>query len=56
MSPQIETKASIGFKASVKDYKLTYYTPEYETKPTDILASFRVTPQLEFHPKKQGLR
>ena len=45
MSPQTETKASVGFKAGVKDYKLTYYTPEYETKDTDILAAFRVTPQ-----------
>jgi len=27
MSPQTETKASVGFKAGVKDYKLTYYTP-----------------------------
>jgi ribulose 1,5-bisphosphate carboxylase large subunit-like protein len=25
----------------VKEYKLTYYTPEYETKDTDILAAFR---------------
>jgi ribulose 1,5-bisphosphate carboxylase large subunit-like protein len=38
MSPQTETKASVGFKAGVKEYKLTYYTPEYETKDTDILA------------------
>ncbi|KAL8145703.1 hypothetical protein AgCh_003739 [Apium graveolens] len=45
MSPQIETKAGVGFKAGVKDYKLTYYTPEYETKDTDILAAFRVSPQ-----------
>uniref|UniRef100_A0A0E0BJS1 Ribulose bisphosphate carboxylase large chain n=1 Tax=Oryza glumipatula TaxID=40148 RepID=A0A0E0BJS1_9ORYZ len=45
MSPQTETKASVGFKAGVKDYKLTYYTPEYETKDTGILAAFRVTPQ-----------
>jgi ribulose-bisphosphate carboxylase large chain len=28
MSPQTETKASVGFKAGVKEYKLTYYTPE----------------------------
>ncbi|KAL6511170.1 hypothetical protein OROMI_034165 [Orobanche minor] len=47
MSPQTETKASVGFKAGVKDkeYKLTYYIPEYKTKDTDILAAFRVTPQ-----------
>ncbi|PHT58582.1 Acetyl-coenzyme A carboxylase carboxyl transferase subunit beta, chloroplastic [Capsicum baccatum] len=42
MSPQTETKASVGFKAGVKEYKLTYYTPEYQTKDTDILAAFRV--------------
>ncbi|KAL7592767.1 hypothetical protein Lser_V15G32017 [Lactuca serriola] len=54
MSPQIETKASVGFKAGLKDYKLTYYTPEYETKDTDILAAFRVTPQLGVPPKEAG--
>jgi hypothetical protein len=36
MSPQTETKASVGFKAGVKEYKLTYYTPEYETKLVSI--------------------
>ncbi|KAG6483617.1 hypothetical protein ZIOFF_060265 [Zingiber officinale] len=45
MSPQTETKASVRFKAGVKDYKLTYYTPDYEVKDTDILVAFRVTPQ-----------
>ena len=59
MSPQTETKASVGFKAGVKDYKLTYYTPEYETKDTEIeiLAALRVTPHStgsSFHPRKQG--
>ncbi|CAN1360813.1 Ribulose bisphosphate carboxylase large chain [Linum perenne] len=54
MSPQTETKASVGFKAGVKDYKLTYYTPEYETKDTDILAAFRVTPQPGVPPEEAG--
>jgi ribulose-bisphosphate carboxylase large chain len=45
MSPQTETKAGVGFKAGVKDYRLTYYTPDYQTKETDILAAFRMTPQ-----------
>ncbi|KAI3969354.1 hypothetical protein MKW92_017583 [Papaver armeniacum] len=45
MSPQTETKAGVGFKAGAKDYKLTYYTHDYETKDTDILAAFRVTLQ-----------
>jgi hypothetical protein len=38
MSPQTETKASVGFKAGVKEYKLTYYTPEYETKDFTMTA------------------
>ncbi|KAK8292409.1 hypothetical protein V6Z12_D06G120900 [Gossypium hirsutum] len=46
MSPQTETKASVGFESGVKEYKLTYYTPEYEVKDTDFLEAFRVTPQL----------
>ncbi|MED6139596.1 hypothetical protein PIB30_085356 [Stylosanthes scabra] len=54
MSPQTETKASVGFKAGVKDYKLNYYTPEYETKDTDILAAFRVTPQPGVPPEEAG--
>src|SRR5437763_10355813 len=45
MSPQTETKAGVGFKAGVKDYRLTYYTPDYQTLDTDILAAFRMTPQ-----------
>nr|AAD27565.1 hypothetical protein [Sorghum bicolor] len=49
-----ETKASVGFKADVKDYKLTYYTPEYKTKDTNILAAFRVTPQLGVPPEEVG--
>ncbi|THU42105.1 hypothetical protein C4D60_Mb00t12490 [Musa balbisiana] len=54
MSPQTETKASVGFKAGVKDYKLTYYTPDYEVKDTDILAAFRVTPQPGVPPEEAG--
>lgn len=54
MSPQTETKASVGFKAGVKEYKLNYYTPEYETKDTDILAAFRVTPQPGVPPEEAG--
>uniref|UniRef100_A0A6N2KM81 Ribulose bisphosphate carboxylase large chain n=3 Tax=Mesangiospermae TaxID=1437183 RepID=A0A6N2KM81_SALVM len=56
MSPQTETKTGVGFKAGVKDYKLTYYTPEYETKDTDILAAFRVTPQPGVPPEEAGPR
>ena len=46
MSPQTQTKASVGFKAGVKDYKLNYYT--------DILAAFRVTPQPGVPPEEAG--
>jgi ribulose-bisphosphate carboxylase large chain len=31
MAPQTETKAGTGFKAGVKDYRLTYYT-DYQVK------------------------
>ncbi|MBA0696723.1 hypothetical protein Goari_003253 [Gossypium aridum] len=34
-----------SIKLVLKEYKLTYYT-QYEVKDTDILATFRVTPQL----------
>lgn len=45
MSPQTETTTKSGFKAGVKDYRLTYYTPDYQVADTDILAAFRMTPQ-----------
>ena len=45
MAPQTETKTGTGFQAGVKDYRLTYYTPDYQVKDTDILAAFRMTPQ-----------
>uniref|UniRef100_A0A452YKL1 Ribulose bisphosphate carboxylase large chain n=1 Tax=Aegilops tauschii subsp. strangulata TaxID=200361 RepID=A0A452YKL1_AEGTS len=54
MSLQTETKAGVGFQAGVKDYKLTYYTPEYETKDTDILAALRVSPQPGFPHEEAG--
>ena len=33
------------YKAGVQDYRLTYFTPDYVPSETDILATFRVTPQ-----------
>ena len=45
MAPQTETKTGTGFKAGVKEYRLTYYTPDYRPIETDILAAFRITPQ-----------
>jgi ribulose-bisphosphate carboxylase large chain len=54
MAPQTETRATAEFKAGVKDYKLTYYTPEYEVKDTDILAAFRMVPQPGVPPEECG--
>ena len=54
MAPQTETRAGAGFKAGVKDYRLTYYTPDYQPKDTDILAAFRMTPQPGVPPEECG--
>ena len=54
MVPQTETRAGAGFKAGVKDYRLTYYTPDYVVKETDILAAFRMTPQPGVPPEECG--
>jgi ribulose-bisphosphate carboxylase large chain len=45
MAPQTQTKTTAGFKAGVKEYRLTYYTPDYQPIDTDLLAAFRITPQ-----------
>jgi ribulose-bisphosphate carboxylase large chain len=45
MRPQTETQTGSGFKAGVKEYRLTYYTPDYVPRVTDVLAAFRITPQ-----------
>jgi len=54
MSPQTETRTSAGFKAGVKDYRLTYYTPDYQVVDTDVLAAFRMTPQPGVPPEEAG--
>lgn len=54
MAPQTETKTGAGFKAGVKDYRLTYYTPDYQVKDTDILAAFRCNPQAGVPPEECG--
>ena len=33
------------YEAGVKDYRETYWEPDYEPKPTDLLACFKITPQ-----------
>ncbi len=52
MAPR--TQAQAGFQAGVKDYRLTYYTPDYTPKDTDLLACFRVTPQPGVPPEEAG--
>ena len=39
ISPQTKTKTNIKFKTNIKKYKLTYYTPKYKTKNTNILTT-----------------
>ena len=41
----VQAGSKTGFKAGVQDYRLTYYTPDYTPKDTDLLACFRMTPQ-----------
>ncbi|MBG7600915.1 MAG: hypothetical protein IZT60_00005, partial [Gammaproteobacteria bacterium] len=33
------------YSAGVKEYRETYWTPDYTVKETDILACFKITPQ-----------
>jgi len=37
--------AKKGYDAGVKEYRDTYWMPEYQPKDTDILACFKITPQ-----------
>ncbi|KAI9081541.1 hypothetical protein K1719_036427 [Acacia pycnantha] len=55
MSPQTETKASVGFKVGIKHYKLTHYIPDYEIKDSDILTAFRVTPLPRVPPEEASV-
>ena len=38
---QTQTQAKSGYQAGVQDYRLTYYTPDYTPKDTDLLAALR---------------
>jgi ribulose-bisphosphate carboxylase large chain len=51
---QTKTQAKSGYKAGVQDYRLTYYTPDYTPKDTDLLAAFRMTPQPGVPPEEAG--
>jgi len=47
-------KSSLGFKAGVKDYRLTYYMKDYRVDVTDLLAAFRVIAQPGVPPEEAG--
>ena len=49
---QAKTQSKAGYNAGVQDYKLTYYTPDYTPKDTDILAAFRMVPQPGVPPEE----
>ena len=44
------------YDAGVKEYRETYWEPDYSPKDTDLLACFKITPQPEFHAKKSPPR
>jgi ribulose-bisphosphate carboxylase large chain len=54
MSPQTETKASVGFKVGVKDYKLIYYTPGVRNQGYLYLGSIPSNSQLGVPPEEAG--
>ena len=48
------TRAGLGFRAGVKDYRLTYFMDDYKVIDTDLLAAFRVVPQPGVPPEEAG--
>ena len=40
-----ENNMAKTYSAGVKEYRETYWTPDYSVKETDILACFKITPQ-----------
>jgi ribulose-bisphosphate carboxylase large chain len=51
---QTATQTGLGFKAGVKDYRLTYYMKDYRVDVTDLLAAFRVIAQPGVPPEEAG--
>ena len=51
---QTSTQTGLGFKAGVKDYRLTYYMKDYRVDVTDLLAAFRVIAQPGVPPEEAG--
>ena len=51
---QTSTRAGLGFRAGVKDYRLTYFMDDYKVIDTDLLAAFRVVPQPGVPPEEAG--
>jgi len=48
-----ETQTGLGFKAGVKDYRLTYFLKDYKVEITDILAAFRVINRNQVYHRKR---
>ena len=51
---ETSTRAGLGFRAGVKDYRLTYFMDDYKVIDTDLLAAFRVVPQPGVPPEEAG--
>ena len=41
-----------NYSAGVKEYRETYWEPDYPIKDTDLLACFKVVPQEGVHPEE----
>ena len=54
LSVQTSTQTGLGFKAGVKDYRLTYYMKNYQVHVNDLLAAFRVIAQPGVPPEEAG--
>ena len=51
---ETSTRTGMGFKAGVKDYRLTYYMKDYKISVDDLLAAFRVIAQPGVPPEEAG--
>lgn len=51
---QTATQTGLGFKAGVKDYRLTYSMKNYQVTMNDLLAAFRVISQPGVPPEEAG--
>src|SRR5215212_11994013 len=50
--PPVQAQERSLFAAGVKEYRETYWTPDYQPADTDVLALFRFTPQHDVPPEE----